>query len=85
MVNHIIPWFCKQIPENMRKTVLITLDNCSVHTTPDVYELFLAKGFNLSYFPPNATPIIQPVDVGIGKGFKSNIKKSFNNWVINNF
>ena len=35
--------------------------------------------------PPETTPILQPIDVGIGRAFKSKIREYFHQYVIDNF
>ena len=53
----------------MRQQCLF-MDNCSAHTTADVWNAMLDGGFQFEFFPPNCTPILQPCDMNINREFK---------------
>jgi hypothetical protein len=69
------------------KKILLIYDNFRAHLTDDVKK-FIKEKFPLIEtitLPPNTTPILQPLDVGINKPFKEYIKKKYNLWLIDYF
>jgi len=68
------------------KKILLIYDNFGGHKTDNVTN-FLKKHLPLVevlLLPPNTTSILQPLDVGINKSFKSHIRKKYLKWVIEN-
>ena len=68
------------------KKILLLYDNFKGHCTNTIIN-FLNKKLPLVkiiMLPPNTTSILQPLDVGINKPFKSYIKKKYNMWLIKN-
>ena len=58
------------------------MDNCSAHTTADVWNAMLDGGFQFEYFPPNCTPILQPCDMNINREFKRVWTSCWLDWFI---
>lgn len=54
----------RQFSDENRK-VLLLVDNCTAHT-----RSVPLKSINLQFFPPNATSVVQPLDLGIIKNLK---------------
>ena len=48
------------------KKIELLVDNCSAHN-----NMPALKNVELCYFPPNCTSILQPLDMGIIKNFKT--------------
>ena len=80
-------WFLKWITWVRNKTSstqLLILDNCGSHIRHST--IMLAKEYNIELLalPPNLTHILQPLDVGVFKSFKSKIHSSLANTLIRN-
>jgi hypothetical protein len=58
------------------------MDNCSAHTTADVWNAMLDGGFQFEFFPPNCTPILQPCDMNINREFKRVWTSCWLDWFI---
>jgi hypothetical protein len=52
---------------------VLILDNCSSHTTVKSVEIATSYGIEMVFLPPNATHILQPLDVAVFRGFKAGI------------
>ena len=61
----------------------LLMDNCSAHTTADVWNAMLDGGFQFEYFPPNCTPMLQPCDMNINREFKRVWTSCWLDWFIN--
>jgi len=83
MVNYYIPHLSKHIPKQTNG--LLLLDNFSAHCTEKVMETFDQNKIKYHHLPPNCTPIIQPLDVGVNAVFKRLIKEKYLAWIIQNF
>jgi transposase-like protein len=74
-----------QLPKD--KKILLLLDNFSGHKTEKVMG-FLKDNYPLveiMLLPPNTTSILQPLDVGINKPFKTKIKQKYVTWLMDNY
>ena len=58
------------------------MDNCSAHTTADVWNAMLDGGFQFEFLPPNCTPILQPCDMNINREFKRVWTSCWLDWFI---
>jgi hypothetical protein len=58
------------------------MDNCSAHTTADVWNAMLDGGFQFEFFPPNCTPVLQPCDMNINREFKREWSSCWLDWFI---
>ena len=77
--------FISLLPKN--KKILLILDNFKGHKTEYVYK-YINDNYPLIEMlslPPNTTSILQPLDVGINKTFKTYIKEFYLAWLIENF
>jgi hypothetical protein len=74
--------FLSSLPKD--KKILLLYDNFRGHRTDKVND-FIEKNFpmiEILLLPSNTTPILQPLDVGINKPFKSYIKNKYLGWLI---
>lgn len=62
------------------RPVLLTLDNHSAHIALSVRKKCVANGIHLLSFPPHTTHILQPMDAGCFRSFKSNWRKVVDDW-----
>lgn len=63
------------------RKVLLTIDNCPAH--PQIGHKL--KAINLSFFPPNMTSKLQPLDQGIIKSFKFHYRRRILEKVLDSF
>jgi DNA-binding transcriptional regulator YiaG len=74
--------FLSSLPKDKR--ILLLYDNFKGHRTDKVNN-FLKEKFpmiKVLLLPSKTTPILQPLDVGINKPFKSYIKNKYLDWLI---
>ncbi|CAF1068605.1 unnamed protein product [Brachionus calyciflorus] len=70
-----LKWFDDQLT----RPSLLLVDNCSAHVKSSQVEY---KNLQIIYLPPNTTSLIQPMDAGIIKNFKSLYRKLLvSHWV----
>lgn len=61
-----------------KRKIALLLDNCPAH--PHITTL---NNIELVFLPPNTTSLIQPLDQGIIKTFKTNFRTNMRKWIIN--
>ena len=61
---------------------VLLLDDFSVHKTDEIKARFEALGVNVYWIPGGCTGLAQPVDVGIGKPLKHQIRQKWWAWLI---
>lgn len=69
---------------NTENKILIIMDNHETHISLEAILYSRANGIVLLSFPPHCTHQMQPLDKAIFGPFKSRIKKSFNDYILNN-
>jgi hypothetical protein len=77
--------FISQLPINTK--ILLIYDNFSAHVT-DKVKKFMKETYpliDIILLPPNTTPILQPLDVGINKPFKTFIRNQYIDWLTKNY
>ena len=47
-----------------------------------VVSAIQALGVEVEFIPPGCTGLVQPVDVGYNKSFKTNVKDQYMNWLM---
>jgi len=67
--------FHKAIPDDVKRPVVLVADGFSSHFTLEVVTTATALGILLLCLPPNATHLIQPLDVAIFAPFKKLLRK----------
>jgi len=72
--------FLLSLPNDKR--ILLLYDNFRGHKTKKVTEFIKTHLplVEILLLPPNTTSILQPLDVGINKSVKSNVKNKYINW-----
>lgn len=66
------------------KHILLLMDNHDTHVTVSSVQFCRENGIILLSFPPHTSHKIQPLDVAVFGAFKSALKRTLNNWMINN-
>jgi DDE superfamily endonuclease/Tc5 transposase DNA-binding domain len=76
--NHFIK-FLSFLPTD--KKILLLCDNFRGHNTDDVFEYIKTKLplVEIILLPPKTTPLLQPLDIGVNKSLKSNIRTKYIN------
>ena len=75
--NLFLQWFkffLTRIPPT--RPVLLIMDGHGTHMSIELIELARSSGIHLLCLPSHTTHILQPLDVGVFKSFKSNFSKS---------
>ena len=55
--------------------MLMVLDNCGPHKTPDVETTFKKAGWLLEFLPPNMTDELQPMDLVVNAVGKQELRR----------
>lgn len=74
------PYVADHVPPGIIPIIL--LDSFSVHQKGSVVNAIQALGVEVEFIPPGCTGLVQPVDVGYNKPFKSKLKAQFRNWMM---
>jgi hypothetical protein len=61
---------------------ILFLDSFKVHLLGSVADAIQGLGVELEIIPPGCTGLMQPIDVGINKPFKANIRKIYTEWLL---
>ena len=72
--NTTVSFFLSNIPPS--QPVLLIMDGHSSHVSIDVIQLARDTGIHLLCVPTHTTHILQPLDIGVFKSFKSNFTKA---------
>jgi hypothetical protein len=65
------------------RSPILVLDSYKVHLMDSIKTRIESLGVRLEYVPPGCTCLAQPVDVGIGRPFKTNLTRLWNDWILN--
>jgi len=60
---------------------ILFLDSFKVHLLSSVTNAIQNTGCQVDYIPAGCTGLVQPIDVGINKPYKSNMTKVFTGWL----
>jgi len=61
---------------------ILFLDSFKVHLLGSVADAIQGLGVELEIIPPGCTGLVQPIDVGINKPFKANMRKIYTEWLL---
>jgi hypothetical protein len=61
---------------------LLFMDNCSAHDNEGAMEAMAEAQVRCEFFPPNCTPILQPLDQNVNKMLKEEYEKRWEKWFI---
>ena len=75
-------WFIKSIPPP--RPVLLIEDGHGSHITVDVIELARKNDIHLLCLPSHTSHILQPLDIGVFKSFKSGYSKACRKYIMEN-
>jgi hypothetical protein len=68
-------FFAGSIPTNVRRPLLLILDGCGSHYSPRIVDAAERLQILLVFLPPNATHLLQPLDVAVFATLKDRICK----------
>ncbi len=77
----VLPHFMKYVKPGS----LLIFDECKAHTSKRIENLIEAQNVKLIHIPGGATSLCQPVDAGIGKKVKGEVKRQYLKWLTENF
>jgi len=75
---------CSLFQKNDVSSSLLIMDNFSAHSRNERTEQLGENSINYPYRDPNTTPMTQSVDFQIRRSLKGNIRKIFEDWLIEN-
>jgi hypothetical protein len=61
---------------------ILFLDLFKVHLLGSVADAIQGLGVELKVIPPGCTGLVQPINVGINKPFKANMRKIYTEWIL---
>ena len=61
---------------------ILFLDSFKVHLLGSIADAIQGLGVELKIIPPGCTGLVQPIDVGINKPFKANMRKIYMEWLL---
>ena len=61
---------------------ILFLDSFKVHMLSNIVTKIQALGVQVEFLPPGCTGLLQPVDVGFNRVFKSKLRTEYNNWLM---
>ncbi len=61
---------------------ILFLDSFKVYLLGSVADAIQGLGVELEIIPPGCTGLVQPIDVGINKPFKANMRKIYTEWLL---
>ncbi len=61
---------------------ILFLDSFKVHMLGSVILKIQVLGVEVEFIPPGCTGLIQPLDVGYNKAFKSKVKDQYLDWLM---
>ena len=61
---------------------ILLLDSFKVHLLVSVADAIQSLGVEIEYIPAGCTGLVQPIDMGFNKPYKSNMKKVYTNWLM---
>lgn len=70
-----IDHFVDNVPEHVPRPLLLICDGCPSHLSAAVANRCEQRGVVLKLLPPNATHLVQPLDVAVCRGFKREVSK----------
>jgi hypothetical protein len=65
------------------KNSILFCDNCKAHDTPAVLSVMNDRKIDYQFFPPNTTPLLQPLDHSLNASFKRKYEEKWNKWYRN--
>jgi hypothetical protein len=61
---------------------ILFLDSFKVHLLGSIADAIQGLGVKLEIIPPGCTGLVQPIDIGINKPFKANMRKIYTDWLL---
>ena len=79
-VDHVLKPYVATAPVGI--IPILFLDSFKVHLLGSVADAIQRLGVELKIIPPGCTGLVQPIDVGINKPFKANMRKIYTEWLL---
>lgn len=70
-----IDHFVDNLPTSVPRPVLLVCDGCSSHLGSAAALRCVERGVKILFLPPNATHLLQPLDVAVFRGFKREVAR----------
>ncbi|KAG2776097.1 hypothetical protein PC116_g22458 [Phytophthora cactorum] len=67
--------FADSVPASVKRPLVLILDGCASHYSTKVVDLAANLRIMLVFLPPNATHLLQPLDVAVFATLKNKIRK----------
>ncbi len=76
-------WLLKfnQICKSTKRNILLLVDNAAGHNISEETKAMLTN-IRIHYLPPNTTSVVQPLDAGIIRAFKTHYRKCLVDFLI---
>lgn len=74
-------WIENVLPWSMNSRLLLIMDLANMHTSEGTLGHLRERNVDVVFVPAGCTSIVQPVDVGIVKQFKSRVRNDWEEWM----
>lgn len=81
---HVMQHFIKCSGSSEKRRMLLICDNHESHLSIEAIELARANGVHILTVPPHCTHMMQPLDVGMMKPFKTYYNAAIDSWLMSN-
>jgi hypothetical protein len=72
--------YVANVPQGI--VLILFLDSFTVHKMGSVVNTIQALGIEVDFIPHGCTGLVQPLDVGYNKPFKTKVREQYRNWMF---